>query len=232
MGQLVVAHSATRAVRSAVVILDDDPEYYDGAARGDLLGGNPESEYKLLKFAGELNNEYAKLVDAGERKGGARLEAIRGVAHFPLSILAPSLEVMAGAKGLNSVVGGSPLGRFTISAAAYNQVAASVTLHAESEGPAVDAVAPHTPVTVKVAYMMRCSVPLVNRIMCSSGSELLRASLGLPAPERATQIVAGLEGVQSPLLRDTLFAMGGSYTLLTAEATLPNHGARYHKRAE
>src|SRR5690606_33536471 len=50
MGKLVVAHAAQRAVRSAVVILDDDPEYYDDSPRGDLESGAIPVEGSFAEF--------------------------------------------------------------------------------------------------------------------------------------------------------------------------------------
>ncbi len=43
MGRLIVQHAANRAVRSAIVILDDDPERHGGAIRGSLADASSEA---------------------------------------------------------------------------------------------------------------------------------------------------------------------------------------------
>ncbi len=40
VGKLGIAHAASAAVRAAVVVLDDDPQFYGGAERGDVSSGN------------------------------------------------------------------------------------------------------------------------------------------------------------------------------------------------
>ena len=42
--KLVVAHAAARAVRTAVVVLNDSPRAYDKAPRGDLSQGQPQPD--------------------------------------------------------------------------------------------------------------------------------------------------------------------------------------------
>jgi hypothetical protein len=102
-----------------------------------------------------------------------------------------------------------------------------VTVELESGGP-VTKDDDHAPVVVRVHYLLTCGVPLVNRIMCHSGYELLQASVGiLPSPE-ATEILGNLQNVASPLLRDAIFTSGARFALISAEAVLPNQGAPYH----
>jgi hypothetical protein len=235
MGKLVVQHAAGRAVRSAVVVLDDDPKYYDGAKRYNLEEGAASEEGGFVGILAALNEEYGHLLDGGEVQGGARLQAIRQAAYHPLAILAPNLNPEAllsgehplGWTSLREELTESPWLRMGVSSLFYNRGAASVTVELESGGP-VTKDDDHAPVVVRVHYLLTCGVPLVNRIMCHSGYELLQASVGiLPSPE-ATEILGNLQNVASPLLRDAIFTSGARFALISAEAVLPNQGAPYH----
>lgn len=245
MGKLVVQHAAGRAVRSAVVVLDDDPQYYDRAARYDLDAGAAREEGGLIGWGADLSDEYSQLLGGGEVQGGARLQAIRQAAFHPLAVLAPNinLEGLLGGSdaplfGSSSVreeladspreeLADSPWVRMMVNAKVYNRGAASVTVELMSGGPVTEEDY-HAPVVVRVHYLMACGVPLVSRIMCHGGYELLQASLGIfPSPETA-DVMANLQNVASPLVRDIILAGGGRFVLISAEAVLPNQGAPYH----
>lgn len=227
MGKMVVQHAAGRAVRSAVVILDDDPDKYGGAKRYDLEDGDPSEEEGLVSLSAEPGDKFSSLLGITETQGGARLQAIRQAAYHPLSVLAPNVSGVFGFSSVSDELAASPWLRMGLYALVYNRGATSVTVELESGGPVTDTDY-HAPVVVRVRYLMTCGVPLVSRIMCHSGYGLLQASVGLlPSPE-ATEIVEKLGDVASPLVRNAIFAGGGRYALIEAEATLPNQGAPYH----
>lgn len=227
MGKLVVQHAAGRAVRSAVVVLDDDPKYYDEADRYDLDAGAAREEDGLIGWGADLSDEYSQLLGGGEVQGGARLQAIRQAAFHPLAVLAPNTSALLGESNLRDEVADSPWTRMAFYALLYNRGAASVTVELESGGPVTEEDY-HAPVVVRVHYLMACGVPLVSRIMCHGGYELLQASLGIfPSPD-AQEVMANLQNVASPLVRDMILAGGGRFALISAEAVLPNQGAPYH----
>jgi hypothetical protein len=227
MGKMVVQHAAGRAVRSAVVVLDDDPEKYGGAKRYDLEDGDSGGDDGLLALRAEEDDKYSALLGTTEVQGGARLQAIRQAAYHPLSVLAPNVSAVFGSTNLKDEIAASPWLRMGLYALAYNRGAASVTVELESGGPVTDGDY-RVPVVVRVHYLLACGVPLVSRIMCHGGYDLLQARLGVfPDPE-ATEIVDNLKDVASPLLRDMIFTGGGRFMLLSAEAVLPNQGAPYH----
>lgn len=239
MGKLVVAHAAQRAVRSAVVILDDDPEYYDDAPRGDLESGAIPVEGSFAEFWGDLNVAYEDILGREPPKGGARLGAIRSAAYHPLAVLAPASLVSAHTS-LRDELGGPALGRgkkrvtlpelrIGLFALAYNRAASSITVHTEPDGPAVTQVSPGGTVTVQVSYLMKCGVPLVGALLCQNGKDLARASLGLDTNEKAVDTLTQIVDVASPILRDTMLVGGAHYQLLSARATLPNQAAEYHE---
>lgn len=237
MGKMVVQHAAGRAVRSAVVVLDDHPEHYDGADRYDLNAGAAREEGGLIGFGAELSDEYSELLGGGEVQGGARLQAIRQAAFHPLSVLAPSINPEALLGGVDSGLFGSssvrqeladsPWLRMMVYAKAYNRGAASVTVELESGGPVTDKDY-HAPVVVRVHYLMACGVPLVSRFLCHGGYDLLQASLGIFPSTESVDVMANLQNVASPFVRDLILAGGGRFALLSAEAVLPNQGAPYH----
>ncbi len=228
MGKLVVQHAAGRAVRSAVVVLDDDPQYYGGAPRYDLEAGGALEEGGLIQFGAEVNDEYARLITGDGVQGGARLQAIRQAAFFPLAVLTPHWSALFGTTNLADELANSPWFRMAAGAIAYGRGAASVEVELESGG-LVTKNDHNAPVVVRVHYLMACGVPLVNRIMCSNGHDLLQASLGVfPDPE-AVEMVEKLQNVASPLARDAIFIGGGRFVVISAEAVLPNQGAPYHE---
>ncbi len=119
--------------------------------------------------------------------------------------------------------------RFAYGALVYAPRSTSVTLHKGGKGPLTN-VGARDIITVKVAFLMPCGVPLVGPILCERGSDLALAHiLPLHASERARETMKQLQNVANPIQRDLGLALGGSYSLLTAEATLPNQGAKYHK---
>lgn len=210
--RLVVQHAASRAARAAVVVLDDAPERYGGAARGALAYGSaPETASpaidastlaRLLQIAQAPPN-----VAGARRRGSARLSAIRWAAYMPLAVLAPSTSLIARRFGLASNELGNGA-RFLLGLLAYNRAAAIVTLR---EAPASPRVTTNVPsrgdVTVHVTYLYYCAMPFADRFLCDSLTglpELLSA--GSSARDVAAQIEAGGFGAASEATRVALRA--------------------------
>lgn len=251
-GQLVVREAAARACRTAIVILDDDPDRHGGLARGMLHGPPPPRGFfaRVGEFFG-IGSEPAQGAD------GSRLAAIRAAAYVPLAALAPPAEWAAGSLGkdagdLKNAVTSS--GTRMITGLAYNRVGAVVTLRAApgSDDLASEPIAPDADVTVHVTYLYHCSVPLVSALVCRSLTQLL----GGEAIDHALEDIASLredptrlgevlENIESEsdkvkhLARELARAEApgallgvllgsGRFAVLEAEMTLPNQGARYH----
>ena len=174
VGQLVVTHSALRGVRAAVVILDDDPKYYQGAPRGDLLAGSARQAGGLRGFFQGLGASYAKELKQGEPQGGARMGAIREAVYFPLAVLAPLLSQD---RSLADEVGNSPWLRLIGGWLAYGRGATAVTLRSSS-GEVLNSVTSREIVRVRVAFLMPCGVPLVSALMCTGGGGVGEGKLG------------------------------------------------------
>ncbi len=264
--RLVVRHSAYRAARAAIVVLDDDPKKYGGAARGDLqAGGGTDATADVRDrlaslFAGAGSGTNPSGTQTGPARGPARLQAIRQAAYVPLAALAPSPSVFFGRQpsSLHDALATSPLLRFAIGALAYNRAAAIVTVReAPGSNRIAKEVAPNGDVTVHVTYLLHCGVPLVSRLACNpmwdlAGYRRVREELArlgdsfdpsrpeataramrelrerFPDAERFREIHAELARAESPGLLLPLLLGGGLFSVVEAEVTLPNQGARYH----
>ncbi|HLU67869.1 MAG TPA: TadE/TadG family type IV pilus assembly protein [Kofleriaceae bacterium] len=189
-------HAARRAVRAAVVVLDDDPRHYGGAPRNALAGGALASD--------PLDDLLAGLGLSGDRSGEsgagrARLHAIWAAAAAPLLPLSPAL-VDDGPSVASALGGGRPESR-AAAAARTLRSALSISFPAGPGQSALrDRFAPEDLVTVRVTYVHRCAVPLARHVLCG-----------------------GAPGGDAPGAGEA----GGRFRVLRAEATLPNHGARY-----
>jgi len=114
---LVVGRAASAAARSAVVVLDDDPQLYGGEARNAVS------------------------------TGGQRIEAIRRGAANALA-------------ALPSAAGAERSDKLTVT---FPQGPGSQQARSRFE--------PAGMVTVRVAYLFTCGVPMARRLMCRDGGE-------------------------------------------------------------
>lgn len=255
--RLVVEHATSRAARAAIVLLDDDPEHHDGAARGDLTSGDGAiSARTALRLLPGIGGE----LEIQELEGGARLAALRNAALSPLSILAPDLRKLQSQPSLSSATRGSLLdlaGGLLI----YGPAAAAVTLRS---GPLskeiVTHVGPRDSVTVHVSFLFPCRVPIASRFLCQSAHDLLglgtmkedlvRSLDGLRNRAPSSLLAAGsqlkqarqrmktrlqdahdLSLVAAPPLQALLLLSGLRFSVIEAETTLPNQGAGYHRKS-
>jgi hypothetical protein len=174
--RLIVRHAAWRAVRSAVVVLEDDPEHYDGEERrkvydapatGESDGGGGIAE-SLGSVLG-LHLPTAGLGGGSSNQGGARLSAIRRAAYMSLAVLAPPTSVLMQSLGMSGdEFGNTGNGvRFLSGLFLYNKAAAMVTLRLP-DGAIANDVPSDGNVTVRVSYLYYCGMPIVNYFMCDS----------------------------------------------------------------
>lgn len=220
----VVRHAAFSAIRSAVVVLEDDPLKFDGAARGNLSSGRvgqfKGAEAVLAKLGvtatvSSNSGHSSSAANAAEPQQGARMVPIEAAAVLPLLPVAPN-EGM-GQTGSDSVANSiastteSQLG-FALE---YSKVATKVTLHDAPDALALAAepIGSKASVSVRVRYLFHCTVPVLRAMMCHN-------------PERLTK-----EGAfEVPASLGKLMGTEARYKLLTAVATLPNQGADYYPR--
>lgn len=214
--QLVVQHAAICGARSAAVVLDDDPRFYDHAP------------------AGELDRPP---------KDGPRLAAIRAAVHAPLAAITPDPSLVrallgggARADDLARAVGEASNDRFLLAAESYVRLATAVVFPAEPNSSVLDhgVVILGDRITVRVSHLVPCSVPIVGPWMCERlGWDRKHARLIAAAatPERARALS---ELASAPdAFRQVGFSRAHiAVAVLQAEATMPLQHAEYHYRSE
>jgi hypothetical protein len=176
---LVVQHSSNVAVRAAMVVMDDDPQYYDGAERR-MVESEASGASSFVESAGSaIGSIFGSSGSAAAYTGGPRLQAVEFAAGMPLLPLSPSLgslarlpenETVRAALGVSGL--DSPEARVAWGLV-YNRMALAVTFpttpggseHA-TEFPAPTASGDGGAVTARVTYLYNCQIPLANRLMC------------------------------------------------------------------
>jgi hypothetical protein len=236
--RIIVEHSAQRAVRSAIVVLNEPPADFGGAPRGSLsrgrspLAATPEA---LLRELGVDAGAPQRTASVGDRlgsvitdgayaltpQGGARMAEVRKAAYFPLLALSPRATSLRSVSLADSLP--SDFATHMQFSLAYVRAAASISLHdAPGEAaPASDPVDPKAPITVRVVYFYRCAVPLARTLLCSTLSSLIGPK-GIP-----TQPGHPLVFAEAPGELRSIAGESERFVVLTAEATLPNQGAGY-----
>jgi hypothetical protein len=234
--KLVVTHAAWSGVRSAVVILEDDPERFDGARRGSLTEGAPEAVpnardvLAALAFPG-IEGHAAEAPAATGVQRGARMVPIRASAYFPLLALAPDARVLEGVP-VDDVASSlaSELGRRAAAALEYTRAATVVSVHS---APGTDELAQRVgktaPVTVRVTYAVHCGVPLARKLVCNSLRELAEPDTAAAGDsENPTAVLRRrFSTVESRSSFEELASSTARFVVFEAEATLPNQGAEY-----
>jgi hypothetical protein len=216
--EAVVRHAAYAAVRSAIVVLEDAPSKFGGAARGDLSSGNAsrgKGIYDVITMLGITKSTVTAQPSSLNQflpQQGARMVPIRTAAYLPLVPLAPnqSSTRAQGDSVANSLASTSDqrLG-FALE---YTRAAAWVSLQDSGNGSlfAAEPIGAKSPVTARVFYLFHCTVPVVRALMCRSLSHY------------------NLMGIFQGLV--PLVGSDARFKGLTATATLPNQGADYYAR--
>lgn len=236
--RLVVQHAALSGARSAIVILEDDPNHFGGAARGSLSKGNttttPSIEQVLASLSG-LPTWAASSVQAQGPQQGPRMAPIREAVEFPLLALAPREDTVSRPQdgSVASSLGASAAGQIMF-ALGYTRAAAVITVHLSgSDELAPDPVDPNAAISVHVTYLYTCGVPLVRALICRSLDSLLgtpqsRSSFwSLFGGGSRTPLGKRFELAEDPGGLERIAGRGTFFAPLSGEATLPNQGAAY-----
>ena len=177
--QLVVRHAAVAGVRSASVVLVDDPARYDDAANLSVTEGEARDMTRDLSAVARLALTDApdapELADdvatAAADNYGARMAPIRNAVYAKLGAIVPAraFASLEGAHGVSVLdgLGTAPALRL-IQAARYLPVATAITFPRTPGDTELfdDIVEPTGLLTVRVTYAATCTVPLVSAIMC------------------------------------------------------------------
>ena len=257
-GKLTVGHSANRAARAAMVVLDDDPDRYGNDPENQLAYFGAGLEHTAIYGIGSILSYWGVISsapDSTDGNGSARLRAVRSAASMPLVAMSPSLEQLSENKTVVRAVGGNAFGRLGTGVVLYNRAAVSVTFP-ESPGATrfKRSWGNNDRVTVRVTYLFHCGVPIVSKWMCHDYVELLK-SVPEVILEQVVRRIAGddvdrfndllaryrdvrgrdslkngmeeLGFAEAPYLLWPLLTEDSRFTILRAEATIPNHGAAY-----
>jgi hypothetical protein len=188
--KLVVQHAAITGVRSAVVVLEDDCDDYQGEGFGviDYHGSSSQRSSFREKLDSVMNwfraDDSALDHNLFYDRGGPRLRDIRSAVYLPLLAISPSVERVSGWFGFDfnpydwgsetkdsllRAIGRHPELRFA-AGLLYNRAAAAITFPDTpgSESLIQGPLGPRDTVTLRVTYLYPCTVPLVSSFMCNS----------------------------------------------------------------
>lgn len=201
---LVVQHAAASAARAAIVVFPDCPARYDGAPENVVNGGGRGDDP-----ASALGSIFGVSAPPGgigfggaTTSGGARLDAVRFAAGFPLVATSPSLDELThdrdpARQGIYDAIGGttSPAVRLALGALAYNNVAMAVTFpRSVRETQYLDRFQnSRADLTTRVTYLFHCGVPIVSKMACDDALQLF-TNVPLEQIRQATQSIRAGRG--------------------------------------
>ena len=248
VGKLAVRHSANRAARAAVVVIPDDPQYYED-----------EHPYEVDYQDSGTSTPSDSFFGAGLAMGNGspRIRAIRSAAYTPLTPLAPSIESVMDDESVRSAFDRGVIDALA-GAFVYNRGATAVTFPPEpaSNSAPLETFETRQLLTTRVTYFFHYGVPIVNRFMCEGALELLLSSAGgfadavvgsvTDADTRdelsgildtvhdyfgaGSEIADGMREMgyaEAPWLLTPWALSGGRFVLLRSEAVMPIQGAGY-----
>ena len=245
--RLVVGHAASRAARSASVILEEDPALFDEVERGVLSEGEPSPDQEFSKVLSVLGLEGA--TELGEAptgvQQGARMRPIRNAAYVPLLSLAPSV-ILAGDSLLSSVE--RDWADLSV-AVDYLRAATAVTLveAPRSETLVEEPVGHKALINARVQFVFQCAVPLVRHIMCDWLTVNEKESAGGEGKGWPKRFGSGSNGEDEkgsrrnqrsffslPFAENEKFFSSDitdlhRFVILEGTASMPNQGAAYYE---
>jgi Flp pilus assembly protein TadG len=223
--EAIVRHSAYAAARTAIVVLEDDPERFDNAERRSLSQGRANHVKgfdDIMAKLGIVRTNTAPsnsatvdaAVDRIVSQHGARMVPIQAAAYLPLLPIAPSVgnvnNQTGSVSGALTTTDNNQLGY----AAEYTKAATLVTVHdfRDSLALASEPVDSAAQITTRVTYLYHCTIPVVRAIVCSSLNTIKKNGLFAIAVAVKTSDMVGADS---------------RFKLITATASLPNQGAGY-----
>lgn len=237
VSDLGVRHAAAATARSAIVILPDNPAFYDGAPINQIPREARCSEGvlgKIDKLAGRLQLGQSSTAGDGRCPGGPRMAAIHFAAVMRMLPFSPNPGSIAPEAFRSTLSRLGSLGDLA-GAAAYAYGATAVTFpDLDQQGEVIDASGVDE-LTVRVTYLAYCGIPVARFFMCDSGRALSFDSSTdtlfdrRPAAEgvrrrkeSARRKIATMRSASaSPLLFKALLLSGARFRVVEAEATLP-----------
>lgn len=178
---LAVRHSAVVAARAAMVVIDDDPDRYEGDPRRNFEGDGLQRDTIIRSmveaiFGGSSGGSSPPSIDS-ERYSA--IHSAAGMVLLPFSPPANMIWTSPSSENVLMAIGTIPEARAAFGIV-YNEAGLVVTFPdapvshefvSSWEAPDDDGVS--TAVTARVTYLFYCGVPLVNRMMCEDLAALL-----------------------------------------------------------
>jgi hypothetical protein len=211
---LVVRHAAVEGVRSAAVVLDDNPQYYGGAQRLQLADG------------------------AGG--DGPRMAAVRHAVHARLAAIAPGWGWLLHLFGLGSAPTvataiGESASRATAGSSGYLPMSTAVVFPIAPGSPELQetAVAEGT-LVLRVVHLTPCAVPVVAMLLCDELTwDAERTQLVVDGGDSSVErALADLRHAPAAEWQPLLARPSLRFALLLAEASLPAQSAPYRYVSE
>lgn len=247
---LGVQHAASSAVRSAIVVLPDDPIAYRDTPILEIPVTSKCSEGvvgKLNKLLGRVAGQSGALPKSGTCTGGPRMAAIRFAAVSRMIPFAPNASSILPASVAGAFESLGSAG-WLAGAALYSYGATSVNFP-ESPGSQTMLssdddrlrIPTDKQLTVRVNYLAHCGIPIARFLMCESSHKL---GFGVDTSSVPTDLVSAQQafkdrknrlpaidqlarGVGSTALLTGLLLSGERFMVMQADATLPLNDAPY-----
>jgi len=236
---LVVQHAAVAGVRSASVVLTDDPAYHDNTPELSIGPGSEDAPlFGLAPVAAMLLDKVPAAPTAPTKisvsrfgQYGPRMIPVRNAVYTSLAAIVPprALAAFGGSPGFSvfDALGDAPEMRL-MQAAFYLPITTAITF------PVAPGASEHFEdfvqadanglVTVRVAHLATCTIPLVARIMCSPLGTALFKHVFTDTPQ---SVGALIESAPGGAFLPLLGVAGARTTVLQAEASMPLQSAPY-----
>lgn len=244
VAELVVQHAAVAGVRSAIVVLADDPRFYGDTEPGDIGGKDSGNDGAFEQALGDrigTSSSAERLPSVS--LGGPRMAAIRRVVHMKLAAIAPEPTLLAqllsptSYGSVSQALGSMPGARLWSGLAFYLPITTAVTFPV---APGSDElISRNVPakgnVTVRVTHMLPCLVPLVATLMCERLAWNPRThglSAGSSPSEKKQRALRELRLAAGANEQPLLVLSGMPIAVLQAEATMPSQAASYLYRSQ
>lgn len=240
----VVQHAAVTGVRSAIVVLDDDPRFYDNAERGSIVGERDTPDLSFERtLASRLGLTNDPSSDTTPALGEPRMAAIRRAVHAPLAAIAPEpwlaarLLQASAAASVEQALGTTPGARFLFGFGFYLPMATAITFPVApgSSQPLEGTLPLADRVTLRVTHHVLCVIPVVAGFMCDRLRwDLRRNRLTADrAPgDPIEDALRELRRAPAAARQQALAWAGIPALVLQAEATLPSQSAAYSYESE
>ena len=240
---LVVQHAAVAGVRAAAVVLDDDPRFYAGAARGSLvaIGDDTSDRAWSQRFTRGFGAAHNASAEPPAYRDGPRMDAIRSAVHARIAAIVPDTGIMrllldpSAPSGLGRALGRTPLGRLAFGLSWYAPLSTAVSLPIApgSDELAQGSFNPRTTITVRVTHAFACLVPIVASLLCSPLQWDARAGRPAVAGRGARRAALRELGTAPLASQQWLLARAGiPVWILRSEASLPAQTAAYRYASE